>query len=112
MEVSEKLIEAFKVMWGGFPEPVTLVHKSKEIIAVNDACAAIGRDPGIKCSQIGPAEAHAGCLANSALKEGKAKYSRSLYGDREIISYWLPLSDYPDYFVHFGVGVTIDYSLE
>lgn len=26
-----------------------------------------------------------------------------------MITYWLPVDGYPDIFIHFGVGVTIDY---
>lgn len=30
---SQELIEAFHLMWDNFPEPVTLVHKSREVVA-------------------------------------------------------------------------------
>ena len=33
----EKVTEAFHLMWGNFPEPVTLVHKSFCVMALNKA---------------------------------------------------------------------------
>jgi hypothetical protein len=33
--VDSKVIEEFHLIWDHFPEPVTLVHKSREVIAVN-----------------------------------------------------------------------------
>ncbi len=109
MKLDRKVVEAFELMWGKFPEPVTLVHKSREVIAVNSACASFGRNPGVKCNEQGPAEAHSGCLANRALSSQEATYKSMILGDKHIISYWLPIEGYPDYFIHFGVGVTIDY---
>ncbi len=107
--IDSKVIEAFELMWGNFPEPATLVHKSREIIAVNTACKKIGREKGINCATIGGAEAHKGCLANKALATQQPAYVKGKFGEKEIISYWLPITGYPEYFVHFGVGVTIDY---
>lgn len=108
--VDSKLIEAFHLMWGNFPEPATLVHKSKEVIATNLACEGIGLAKGMNCATHGPAEAHKGCLANKALRSQQAAYKKAKYGEREIISYWLPVDGYPELFVHFGVGATINYS--
>ncbi len=106
--IDAKVIEAFKLMWGNFPEPATLVHKSREIIAVNAAGRDFGREEGLNCAKLGP-EPHRGCLANQALATQKPAFSKSKMGEREIISYWLPIEGYPEYFVHFGIGVTIDY---
>jgi hypothetical protein len=104
-----KVIEAFQLMWGNFPEPVTLVHKSREVIAVNAACQSIGRVKGMNCATQGAPEAHRGCLANQALATQQPAFKKVKFGEREIISYWLPVDGYPELFVHFGVGVTIDY---
>ena len=109
MNLDTKVVEAFQLMWENFPEPVTLVHKSREVIAVNTACAAFGRTPGMRCIEQGAPEAHRGCLANQALQTQTATYKTITRGDKTIISYWLPINGYPDYFIHFGVGVTIDY---
>jgi len=106
--IDSKVIEAFELMWGSFPEPVTLVHKSKEIIAVNAVARSFGREKGMNCATIGH-EPHRGCLANQVLATQKAAFFKGKFGERDIISYWLPIEGYPEHFVHFGVGVTIDY---
>ncbi len=30
-------------------------------------------------------------------------------GEKEVLCYWIPVPEYPDFFIHFGVGATIDY---
>jgi len=106
----QSVIEAFQLMWGNFPEPVTLIHKSRKVLAVNTVCKNSGRmQPGMNCAKQGSHENHAGCLANQALSSRQATYKKVIYGSHEIISYWIPVEGYPEFFVHFGVGVTIDY---
>lgn len=107
--VDSKISEAFQLMWGKFPEPVMLVHKSREILAVNEACQNAGGTAGIKCSSIGTPDRHKGCLANQALASGQASYCKSDANGKTIIGYWIPVADHPEIYVHFGVGTTIDY---
>jgi hypothetical protein len=108
--VDSKVIEAFDLMWGKFPEPVMLVHKTREILAVNEACRNAGGVAGSKCSEKGTPEQHKGCLANQALATQEAKYSKNKNGDKEVIGYWLPVTGYSDIYVHFGIGTVIDYN--
>lgn len=105
----DALISAFHLMWGNFPEPATLVHKSREVIAVNAACQAIGRVKGMNCAKHGAPEAHRGCLANQALSSQQPAFKKANSGGKDVIAYWLPIEGYPELFIHFGVGVTIDY---
>lgn len=105
----DALERAFQLMWGNFPEPVQLTYKNREIIALNAACAKFGRLKGMKCSSHGAPEAHRGCLANRAMSTQQPVFKKSTYGDKAMIMYWLPVTGYPDIFIHFGVGVTIDY---
>jgi hypothetical protein len=106
----EKVIEAFHLMWGNFPEPVTLVHKSFCVMALNKASEANGvLKTGMKCNKIGKSENHAGCLAQKAIAAKKPMYSYKRCDDRDQIGYWIPLDDYPDFYVHFGIGYTTDY---
>ncbi len=106
----DSVIEAFHLMWGNFPEPASLVHKSREVMAVNKAHRVLGRlAPGMNCARTGSPEAHKGCLGNQALASGQAAYSTGVYNGKEIIAYWLPLDGHPEYFIHFGVGTTIEY---
>ena len=88
----QELIAAFHLMWDHFP--------SMEII---------GRHVGMRCIKHGPAESHKGCLAHKALNEHKAKYSTSIINGKESVAYWLPVDGYPDYYLHFGTRVIIDY---
>lgn len=104
------IIEAFHLMWDNFPEPASLVHKSREVIAVNKAHQKLGyMKPGMNCAKTGVPGAHKACLGNQALMTGQATYAVVKPADREIIAYWLPVDGHPEFFVHFGVGSTIDY---
>ncbi|MDF2634250.1 MAG: hypothetical protein K0R78_1124 [Pelosinus sp.] len=105
-----KVIEAFHMMWDNFPEAVMLIHKNREILAVNVACSKVGGVVGVKCSELGGPERHKGCLANQAIATKQTTYSKSEVGGKTIIGYWMPLTDYPDVYVHFGVGVMVDYN--
>lgn len=107
--VDTKIVEAFQLMWGNFPEPVMLVHKSREILAVNKACSQAGGVVGIKCSSIGTPEQHKRCRANQALASQQATYVKSETNGKVVIGYWIPVEGNPDIYVHFGVGTTIDY---
>ena len=55
IQVDQKLVEAFHLMFDHFPEGVQLAHKSKRVVAVNPACQAIGRTVGMICAKHGPA---------------------------------------------------------
>ena len=109
MVIDKEVIKAFDLMWGNFPEPVILVHKNKDIVAVNFASVNAGHIPGFKCSKSIPNLSHKCCQADKAIKSGQAKYVKSHKNEKEVIRFWLPLNDYPDYFIHFGIGLTIDY---
>lgn len=105
----QQLISAFHLMWDNFPEPVCMTHKSFEVVAVNPACKLINREPGMICIKQGSPEAHKGCLAQKALKEQKTEYVRKESNGVETLTYWLTIDGYPDYFIHLGTRVTIDY---
>jgi hypothetical protein len=109
MNIDSKVIDAFHLMWGNFPEPVMLVHKSRDILAVNEACSKLGGVVGIKCASIGAPEQHKGCLANQALASRRATYSKNESNGKTIIGFWVPVADSSDIYVHFGIGTTIDY---
>ena len=79
-ELEAKLGEAFHLMYDGLPEPVQLCHKTYRVVAVNPACAAYGL--------------HTEKTENSPCAT----------------TFWIPVAGYPDYYVHFGIGVTIDFA--
>ncbi|XPV68329.1 MAG: hypothetical protein ACNI25_13615 [Halarcobacter sp.] len=99
--VDSKIIEAFHLMWGNFPEPVTLVHKNKEVIAVNALSEVLGIVKGMNYSTLSTNEEYRGCLANRALHLQQVAYKNAEYTEKEIISYWFPIEGYPELFIHF-----------
>ena len=106
-----EVIEAFHVMWDNFPEPVSLVHKSREVLAVNKAHFL---EPGMFCSKTGLNGPHVGCLANKALAEqaAVAVLNHSPFENKHVIGYWIPLDGHPDYFIHTGVRFSVDFENE
>ena len=108
MEANEGIkpvIEAFNLMWSKYPEPAMLIHKSKELVAVNQACREFGREAGTICAKHGAPEHHQDCLASKSLSSGKAMFlKRKLPDNIEMTVYWLPLAGHPDYYVHFSAG--------
>ena len=67
----EEIIRAFHLMWDGFPEPILLIRKSREIVAANKKAEAFGIKAGSKCSSYGKPEQHKGCRCNEAADEKK-----------------------------------------
>jgi hypothetical protein len=96
-----KLTEAFTLMWGTYPAPASLVHKSRTVIAVNEACRAGGRKPGMNCAKWDSPDRHRGCLANRVLKDQTALHKEVRSDDGVFRVYWLPVPGYPDFYVHF-----------
>ena len=96
-----KLVEAFMLMWGSYPGPASLVHKSKTIIAVNEACRKGGREVGMICSQWASLDNHRGCQANRTLQEQQPLHKEVRRDQGVFRVYWLPLPGYPDFYVHF-----------
>nr|NJM03946.1 hypothetical protein [Desulfobacula sp.] len=106
----EHVIESFHLMWGMFPENVMLVHKSRQVMAINKAAEAMAFiKPGMSCAQIGPPQSHKGCLADKALSSGEAKFVHIPLPDGEAVGFWVPLEGYPEFFLHFNVGLAINY---
>lgn len=98
----QEVVDAFHLMWDNFPEPASLVHKSREIVAVNKEHFF---PPGVFCSRTGRNGPHKACLAGKALAEGKAVVVpfHSPLEDKELITYWIPLEGHPDYYIHTSV---------
>jgi hypothetical protein len=108
--IATEVLEAFHLMWDNFPETVTLVHQSREIIAINKVANEIGvLKPGMNCAKIGQPGAHKGCLADKALSGHKTTYVHIPTAEGNAIAFWLPLDGYSDYYVHFGVGISLNY---
>ncbi len=110
-DVPASVIDAFQLMWGNFPEPVSLVHKSRNVVAVNKWHQKAGYlTPGMNCAKLGAPGSHKGCLGNKALASGEATYSYNEKPDGTgVTAFWIPLDGYPELFVHFGVGISLNY---
>lgn len=105
----EKIIEAFNLMWGNFPEPVMITQKSREIVAVNKKAAEMGLNAGVKCSSIGKPENHRGCLCNKAVDSGAPVFITYEGAFGKAYGYWIPITEKPEWVIHFGVGSTFEY---
>lgn len=98
--VDEKIIEAFHMMWDGFPGAVRLIHKSRTVLAVNEVGRNMGFEVGVACIKIGQPEAHRGCKADLALSSKKAQSGK--FGEGKIRC-WVPVKDCDDVYVHFTI---------
>jgi hypothetical protein len=98
----QEVVDAFHTMWDLFPEPVSLVHKSREVIAVNKVHYLT---PGAICARRGRGGPHNDCQANQALQEQKAVVvsKHSPLEKQQLITYWVPIVGHPEYFIHFSV---------
>ena len=106
----EQVIEAFHSMWDMFPEPVMLIKKSREVIAINMKCAELGfLKPGMKCSSIGSPEQHKGCRCNEAI-DTKSTVAVTYPGPKgKTFGYWIPVANKPEWIIHCNVGLVHDY---
>ena len=110
-QIEKNLSEAFHLMYDGLPEPVQLCHKTYRIVAVNPAGEAFGRLPGQMCSQGCPALKAGLCRQAQMRKAGVTtwRYTEKTENAPRMTTFWIPVAGHPDYYVHFGIGVTIDY---
>ncbi len=97
------------MMWGLYPEPVMLIHVSREIVAVNNCAEKLGITPGIKCHTLYPSDKPCpGCMANKALKSREAirKCGYSERTKQVLDGYWIPVNGAEGLYVHFGNDIT------
>lgn len=108
--VDQKTVDAFYQQWDNFPEFAALIRKDRRVIALNKAARDMGFPQGIRCVEIGGPEVHKECLANKALEERTAKsllVNSKMPGSKTtMITYWLPLSDKDDLYVHCNIDIT------
>jgi hypothetical protein len=106
--IESRILDAFQMMWGPFPEPVMLVHRDRTVLAVNDLGRQSGIPIGIKCHSLNPeagADHHCRrCQANVALRTGGTVCAEDVMGDTKVRGYWMPLAEPADLYVHFGIG--------
>lgn len=105
----QEIIQAFHLMWGNFPEPVMITQKSREIVAVNKIAEKFGLKAGMKCSAVGKPEQHKGCRCNKAIDSGEVVCCTYDGPFGKAYGYWIPISEKPEWVIHFGVGATFEY---
>ena len=105
----EQIVESFHVMWDNFPEPVMLIKKSREIIAVNLKAAEFNLKPGSKCSSYGSPDQHRGCRCNEAVDNAKCVAVTYEGPMGKAFGYWIPVAAKPEWILHFSVGTTFEY---
>ena len=98
--VDKTVIDAFHMMWGGFPAPVRLIHKNRQVLAVNEIAQGMGMEVGVACFSFGNPESHKFCDANKALSSDKGQRMTAPGGK---IKFWTPVRNCPDVFVHFTI---------
>lgn len=109
-DLEKDLARSFHAMYDGFPEPVQLAYKDNRIVAVNPAMSKM-RQPGNKCT-LTNGELHPGCLLGRALNTKKTQWKQMPVKENGQIpvSYWIPVPDHEDYYIHFATGLYQDYS--
>lgn len=107
-QISDETRRNFHLFCDNFPFPVMLVHKDRTILAVNKTAEKEGFPTGIRCIEMGKKEHHKGCLANQALAEQTAKRAVGYteFQGAVLDSYWIPLADSEDLFLHFAADIT------
>lgn len=108
IEVSDEIRRNFHLFWDNFPAAVILVYKDHTIIETNKVAAERGYPTGIKCVDMGERKHHAGCKAQTALRDKAAARNVAYYDflGQVVDSYWIPLAGAEDFYVHFGTDIT------
>ena len=111
-QIEAELSKAFHLLCDAFPEPMTLCHRTHRVIAVNPAADKYGRKVGSKCAKGCPALKSGLCRQALMVKKGKAtwRHMSDMGNGQPSTSYWIPVAGHPDYYWHFGIGITIDYA--
>lgn len=106
--VEKSILDAFHIMWNKFPEPVLLIQKDRTVLAVNALAQKAGVKPGIKCFILNPEGAPGGkcrhCRADEALGQGVAIRAEVTGKGKTLTTYWIPLDETSDIYVHFTLG--------
>ena len=106
--VDKSILDAFHFMWKKFPEPVLLIQKDRTVLAVNLLAQKVGVQPGIKCFLLNPEGAPGGkcrqCQADEALGQGAAIRTEATRNGKTLTTYWIPLDEASDIYVHFTLG--------
>lgn len=100
-DLERDLAHSFHAMYDRFPEAVQLAYKDNRIVAVNPPMHAI-RKPGDYYT-IPSGDGDFGSLLKQALQTRQTQWAQlPAKADGQVpISYWIPVPDHEDYYVHF-----------
>ena len=109
-DLERDLAHSFHAMYDRFPEAVQLAYKDNRIVAVNPPMHAI-RKPGDYYT-IPTGEGDFGNFLKQALQTRQTQWALlPAKADGQVpISYWIPVPDHEDYYVHFVMGMVPDCS--
>ena len=109
-DLERDLAHSFHAMYDRFPEAVQLAYKDNRIVAVNPPMHAL-RKPGDY--YIMPSgDGDFGSLLKQALQTRQTQWAQlPAKADGQVpISYWIPVPNHEDYYVHFVMGMVPDCS--
>ncbi len=102
-------VHAFALMWEQFSEPTVLVRQDHTVVAANAQARRSGLRRGGRCfgaAPLGDGKDHGRTgTVDRSLQNHQAVSEVSLALGAPITSYWLPLPESPDLYIHFGFGV-------
>lgn len=104
----EDICKSFRFMWDGFPHPVLLIQKNRNILDANQSARDLGVSAGIRCRDISPYpdQCQNYCQADSALESGQSKRLLSRQAGKFSATYWIPLiSVASGLYLHFAVDL-------
>lgn len=109
-DLERDLAHSFHAMYDRFPEAVQLAYKDNRIVAVNPPMYAL-RKPGDYCT-LPSGEGDFGNLLKQALQTRQTQWAQlpAKADGQVLISYWIPVPDHEDYYVHFVMGMVPDCS--
>lgn len=100
-DLERDLAHSFHAMYDRFPEAVQLAYKDNRIVAVNPPMHAI-RKPGDYYT-MPSGDGDFGSLLKQALQTRQTQWAQlPAKADGQVpVSYWIPVPDHEDYYVHF-----------
>lgn len=100
-DLERDLAHSFHAMYDRFPEAVQLAYKDNRIVAVNPPMHAL-RKPGDYYT-MPSGDGDFGSLLKQALQTRQTQWAQlPAKADGQIpVSYWIPVPDHEDYYVHF-----------
>lgn len=107
-EMYEDICKSFRLMWDGFPHPVLLIQKNRNILDANQCARDLGVPADVRCRDISPYpdKCKNYCQADSALESGKTKRTLARENSKMTATYWIPFNSVANgLYLHFTVDI-------